>query len=94
MRQWMVDPSIMCQKHLCGEHLEHHMLLGTLRKGIKVDGYLKNNLFEPRSLFERHKAISEEMIRRGYKHQSPLIEEDCSCILNLTNESTVKSLLI
>lgn len=86
MRMWMVDPEILCQKHLCGEHVEHHMFLGTIRKGIKVDGYLKNNLFEPRALYERHKVLAEEMIRRGYNHNSPLKESDCSCILNLTNE--------
>ena len=40
----MVDPKFLCQKHLCGEHLECHMFLGTLKKNKKVDGYLKNNL--------------------------------------------------
>lgn len=86
MRQWMVDPEILCQKHLCGEHVEHHMFIGTLRKKIKVDGYLENNLFEPRSLYERHKALAEEMVKRGYNHNSPLREADCSCVLNLTTE--------
>lgn len=86
MRQWMVDPKIMCQKHLCGEHLEHHMFIGTLRKKIKVDGYIENNLFEPRSLHQRHKELAEEMIRRGYNHKSPLREIDCSCITHLSTE--------
>lgn len=84
MRMWMVDPKIMCQKHLCGEHVETHMFIGTLRKRRKVEGFLKNNLFEPRSLYQRHKELVEEMKRRGYNHKSPLTEVDCECVLNLT----------
>lgn len=30
MRMWMVDPKIMCRKHLLGEHLELHMLAGCI----------------------------------------------------------------
>jgi len=86
MRQWLVDPKIMCQKHLCGEHVELHMTIGTIKKGIKIDGYLKNNLLEPRSIYERHKMLAVEMLRRGYNHKSPLEEVDCECILNLRNE--------
>jgi len=83
---WLCDPKIMCQKHLCGEHLEMHMFLGTLKKQKKVDGYIANNLFEPRSLYQRHKDLADEMGRRGYNHKSQLNETDCSCILNLPIE--------
>lgn len=85
MRMWMVDPEIMCQKHLCGEHLELHMFVGHLKKDKRVDGYLKNNCLEPRSIWERHQAIQKEMEKRGYNHKSPINESDCSCILNLPN---------
>ncbi len=83
---WLANPEKMCQKHLCGEHLEMHMFLGTLKKRKKVDGYIQNNLFEPRMLYQRHKELAEEMIKRGYKHKSPLCESDCACILDLTEE--------
>ena len=83
MRMWMVDPKIMCRKHLCGEHVEHHMFIGTIKKGTKVDGYLRNNLLEPLSIFQRHQELSNEMLRRGYNHNSPLEECDCECICNL-----------
>lgn len=83
MRMWMVDPEIMCQKHLCGEHVELHMFVSCLKKGNRVDGYLKNNCLEPRSIWQRHEALHKEMKRRGYKHASPINENDCSCILNL-----------
>jgi len=70
---WLCDPKILCQKHLCGEHVEMHMFLGTLKEGKKFDGYLKNNCFQPRSLYERHEELKNEMIRRGYNHKSDIL---------------------
>lgn len=72
MRQWLVDPKIMCRQHLLGEHLEHHMFVGTIRKGGDLTGFLAGNLLEPASLISRHLELVEEMTRRGYKHKSPL----------------------
>lgn len=86
MRMWLCDPKILCQKHLCGEHLEMHMFLGTLKQGKKIDGYLKNNLFQPRFLIQRHKDLKDEMIKRGYNHKSPMTYNDCMCILDLPIE--------
>jgi hypothetical protein len=86
MRMWMVNPKIMCQKHLCGEHLEVHMFLSCLKKGKKLDGYLKGNLLEPRSIYQRHLDLSKEMIRRGYNHKSEMLEESFGCIFDLPIE--------
>ena len=36
MRMWMIDPKLLCRKHLLGEHLEIHMFVGTINKGINV----------------------------------------------------------
>ena len=72
MRQWMCDPRIMCRQHLLGEHVEHHMFVGTINKGIDVTGYLTDNLLQPSSLISRHEELVAEMERRGYKHKSPL----------------------
>lgn len=83
---WMCDPKILCQKHLCGEHVEMHMFLGTLKKGKKVDGFLKNNLLEPRHLFQRHEDLKNEMINRGYNHKSDITELDCACVEDLPSE--------
>ena len=80
---WLVEPMFMCRKHLLGEHLEMHMFLGSLKKKKKLDGFFKNNLFEPRILFQRHQDLSEEMIRRGYNHNSPMTEKDCFAISHL-----------
>lgn len=92
MRMWMCDPRILCRKHLMGEHVEMHMFLGTLRKNKKVDGFLKKNLFEPRSLYQRHEDLKNEMIRRGYNHNSCMTEQDCECILDLTMERRYKKI--
>lgn len=76
MRQWMVNPKFMCNKHLFGEHVEHHMFLGALKNKKNIYGYIKNNLFEPLSLKIRHDEIVEEIERRGYNHSSPLEYEE------------------
>jgi hypothetical protein len=83
MRMWLCDPKIMCQKHLCGEHLEMHMFLGSLKEGKKIDGYIKNNLFEPRMIYQRHKDLADEMTNRGYNHKSPINECECGSIFDL-----------
>jgi len=72
MRMWMIDPSKMCRKHLLGEHLETHMFLGTIKNKISLLGYMKNNCVEPKSIITRHQQLADEMIRRGYNHQSPI----------------------
>ena len=86
MRMWLTEPSKMCRKHLMGEHVEMHMFLGSLKKRKKLDGFFKNNLFEPRSLYQRHKDLADEMVRRGYNHKSEIKEEDCACVLDLSIE--------
>lgn len=74
MRMWMVDPATMCRKHLLGKHVEIHMFVGTMRKGLNMEGYLAGNLLEPSSLMQRHDELAAEMERRGYKHRTPLLQ--------------------
>ena len=78
MRQWLVDPSMLCRKHLLGEHVEHHMFMGTIMKGTSVAGYLRDGLLEPRTLQKRHAELVDEMHKRGYNHKSPLLDVDIS----------------
>lgn len=75
MRMWMINPRIMCNRHLLGEHNEIHMLIGSLAKKIKIDGFIKNNLIEPKSIIKRHQELVEEIERRGYKHNSLIISQ-------------------
>jgi hypothetical protein len=75
MRIWDLPPEVLCRYHLLGEHRELHAIWAILSKGKK--GYAnhpetlrwKGKL---RALYERHEAQVKEMIRRGYRHQSPL----------------------
>jgi len=87
MRMWLVDPKILCQKHLCGEHLEMHMFVGSIIKERAVDGYLQNNLLEPKKIKERHDELADEMMRRNYNHKTPITDEEFNnCMNNLHNE--------
>lgn len=72
----MVEPRFMCTQHLCGEHVENHMILGTIKDGKSLDGYAKNNLLQLKDLVERHDILAEEMLRRGFNHKSPLLMDD------------------
>ena len=71
---WNVDPSRMCRRHLLGEHVECHMFVGVLNKGISVTGYLNNGLLEIHNLRKRHDELVVEMLKRGYSHNKKLPE--------------------
>lgn len=86
MRMWLCDPRILCQKHLCGEHLEMHMFLDTVKRKKKFDGYLTGNLFEPLMLYQRHADLAQEMLNRNYNHKSPIYEHECACVQDLPIE--------
>lgn len=72
MRMWSIDPSLMCRKHLLGEHVEMHMFAGTIQKGISIQGYIERGLINPFEITIRHMQLAEEMKKRGYNHQSDL----------------------
>lgn len=75
IRMWMLDPVLLCRKHLLGEHGEIHKHIPSFRKGHKIDGR-----FEPvvqiqlNALESRHDALAAEMLKRGYNHHSPLLD--------------------
>jgi len=83
MRMWMIFPEHMCRKHLLGEHVECHMLLGCLRKGKNIDGFLEKRIIEPQYLWQRHELLSREMKFRGYRHKSPMNMKE---VVNLVKE--------
>lgn len=68
----MVDPKMMCNQHLLGEHVELHMLVGTLKRKKRIVGFIAKKLLEPRSIQTRHDELVLEMNRRGMQHKSPL----------------------
>lgn len=73
MRMWMVNPSAMCRKHLLGEHVELHMLVGAIKHNKSLDGYVEKGLIDTQQITSRHEYISKEITKRGYKHKSPLV---------------------
>ncbi|MFW6129814.1 MAG: pyrimidine dimer DNA glycosylase/endonuclease V [Atribacterota bacterium] len=79
-RMWMVNPKILCKDHLLGEHKEIHQLLGSLKKGHSIQGYLDKKIVEPQNIIQRHKEIVKEMENRDYNHNSELKEEDLKAI--------------
>lgn len=72
MRMWMVDPRKMCDQHLLGEHVELHMLVGSLRRKKTITGFLEVGLVELHSIRSRHAELVIEMKSRGFRHASPL----------------------
>ena len=74
MRMWMVNPKMLCRKHLLGEHVELHMFVGTILSNKSLSGYLSRGLVEPQNIVNRHQELVKEMINRGYHHKSELPE--------------------
>ena len=72
MRMWRVDPQLMCRQHLLGEHVELHIMVGTLRAGKRMDGYYTKGLVDVRLILGRHGQLVREMEARGMAHRSSL----------------------
>lgn len=68
----MLDPALLCNRHLLGEHVETHMLAGSLNMKKNLTGFLTSRLIEPLSVKKRHDALAEELLRRGFRHASPM----------------------
>lgn len=69
---WMVNVKTMCRKHLLGEHVECHMIVGSINKSKNLEGFVDRNCLQFKSIYTRHNALAKEMIRRGYNHKSPI----------------------
>ena len=80
MRMWMLPPSGMCRKHLLGEHVELHMLLGSLRRGKNIEGFLSGGLVDPQLVHARHEELVAEMTSRGFRHSSPIDAHECAAL--------------
>jgi hypothetical protein len=72
MRMWMIEPKLLCRKHLIGEHFELHK-----HRYIFVKKYsIYKRIFpivqiEPSSMKIRHEQLVKEFKRRNYNHNSP-----------------------
>jgi hypothetical protein len=76
---WMIDPMLLCRQHLLGEHAEIHKFRHNFVKQHSIDGRLSPVVqIEPIEMERRHNDLAAEMVRRGYKHQSPYSLPDLS----------------
>ena len=48
------------------------MFAGSARKGISLQGYIDRGQLDPGTLMSRHDDVSLELIRRGFRHVTPL----------------------
>ena len=76
MRMWHVNPKVMCRQHLLGEHVEMHMFVGTIAKGVSIKGYAEQGLVDTRLIQARHDCLAAEIEQRGYDHHSPMLYQD------------------
>lgn len=77
MRVWDIHPKHLCRKHLLAEHRELHGLWNILTKHGGKGGYshhpeTKRWVGKKKALYNRHEALVQEFLRRGYQHHSPL----------------------
>lgn len=76
MRMWHPDlVAHMCRKHLLGQHVELHMILGSIKKKKSLKGFIDKQIVSPRNINSMHKLVVEEMLKRGYNHNSELIAD-------------------
>ncbi len=75
MRIWDLDPALLCDRHLLGEHREAHAIWSVLTNGRRGYAHHPETVrWRGRlaALNLRHDAEVEEMTRRGFRHMSPL----------------------
>jgi hypothetical protein len=75
VRIWDLEPRVLCDRHLLGEHRELHAIWSILTTGKR--GYANHPetiRWRGRlaALYARHESEVEEMERRGFSHRSPL----------------------
>lgn len=79
MRMWMINPMLICNKHLIGEHGELHKHRNNFIKGHSIKGRVSPVVqIEPLSMKARHDELAKEMEARGFNHKSPYEQPDLS----------------
>lgn len=75
MRIWDINPKKLCNQHILGEHRELHAIWSILtnhKKGYSQHPETKRWVGKQAALYNRHAKLVKEILRRGYRHQSPL----------------------
>lgn len=86
----MVDPVLLCRRHLLGEHNEIHKHRHVFDREWSIDGRVHPVVqIEPSSMKTRHDELAAEMERRGYNHRSPYAQPDLSHLPKWQQEAKV-----
>jgi hypothetical protein len=79
MRMWGINPELLCNKHLIGEHGEIHKHRHNFVKKHKITNRITPIVqIEPQNMETRHNQLAIEMLRRGFNHNSPYELPDLS----------------
>jgi hypothetical protein len=90
MRMWMIDPTLLCNKHLLGEHGEIHKHKHSFVKKHNIRGRIIPIVqIEPSSMQVRHDALATEMAARNMNHQSIYEMPDISYLDTVYKEAIV-----
>ena len=77
MRMWGINPKLLCRQHLLGEHNEIHKHRHNFVKKHSISKRISPVVqIEPENMKKRHDELVNEMIARGYKHNSPYEQPD------------------
>jgi hypothetical protein len=78
MRIWDIPPEKLCRRHLLGEHAELHGIWTIItedRKGYANHPEVLRWRGKLKALYNKHQRIVDELLERGYRHNSPLDPE-------------------
>jgi len=76
-----------------GEHVELHMLVGSINKGRSIQGFIDKGLVEPQNIKKRHEQLVKEILKRGYKHNSPLPEFETYIVGSVNKQKSYRELM-
>lgn len=76
MRMWMLNPRILCTKHLTIEHDDIHRLINLLITDSRIEDYDFIDNIQFKGVIKRHDAIVCELLRRNIFHTTPLEKND------------------
>jgi hypothetical protein len=80
---WGINPKLLCDKHLIGEHGEIHKHRHNFVKQHSIAKRISPVVqIEPQNMEIRHNQLAEEMIARGFNHNSPYELPDLSHLSN------------
>jgi len=95
MRMWMINPKLMCLKHILGEHAQIHRYYNPFSRHYNIDKRIQPIvMIEPQNMKKRHDRLEEELNRRretgevkGLKKTSPYILPDLSYLPQAQREA-------